>query len=89
MLRTKFCDLVGIEVPVVQAGMSIYTSAELAAAVSNAGGLGSLGVWQRSMDLLLDAYRIWWKIRSHRVPVKKFVTTLAMPVRVAPSPSPS
>lgn len=50
MIRTTLCDMVGIEVPVVQAGMSIYTSASLAAAVSNAGGLGSLGVWQRSMD---------------------------------------
>ena len=57
MIRTTFCDLVGIEVPVVQAGMSIYTSAELAAAVSNAGGLGSLGVWQRSMDDLERSLR--------------------------------
>jgi NAD(P)H-dependent flavin oxidoreductase YrpB (nitropropane dioxygenase family) len=37
MLHTPLCDLVGIEVPVVQAGMSIFTSAGLAAAVSNAG----------------------------------------------------
>jgi enoyl-[acyl-carrier protein] reductase II len=47
-LHTKLCDVLGIEVPIIQAGASIYTSAELAAAVSNAGGLGSLGVWQRS-----------------------------------------
>jgi enoyl-[acyl-carrier protein] reductase II len=39
--------LVGIDVPVIQAGMSIFTSPRLVAAVSNAGGLGSLGVWQR------------------------------------------
>jgi enoyl-[acyl-carrier protein] reductase II len=52
MLHTPLCDLVGIEVPVVQAGMSIFTSAGLAAAVSNAGGLGSLGVWQRSAEQL-------------------------------------
>ena len=47
MLRTPLCDLVGIDVPVIQAGMSIYTSSKLAAAVSNAGALGSLGAWQR------------------------------------------
>ena len=47
MLRTPLCDLLGIEVPVIQAGMSIYTSAELVIAVSNAGGLGSLGCWRR------------------------------------------
>ena len=52
MLHTPLCDLVGIDVPVVQAGMSIFTSARLAAAVSNAGGLGSLGVWQRSAEQL-------------------------------------
>jgi nitronate monooxygenase/enoyl-[acyl-carrier protein] reductase II len=52
MLRTPLCDLVGIDVPVIQAGMSIYTSPELAAAVSNAGALGSLGAWQRPADQL-------------------------------------
>jgi NAD(P)H-dependent flavin oxidoreductase YrpB (nitropropane dioxygenase family) len=44
--------LVGIEVPIVQAGMSIFTSPELAAAVSNAGALGSLGAWNRPTDQL-------------------------------------
>ena len=46
-MRTHLCDLLGIEHPVVQAGMSLFTSAELACAVSNAGGLGSLGCWRR------------------------------------------
>lgn len=52
MLRTRLCDLLEIDVPVIQAGMSLFTSPELAAAVSNAGGLGSLGVWQRPVDQL-------------------------------------
>ena len=52
MLRTKLCELVGIGVPVIQAGMSVFTSPSLAAAVSNAGGLGSLGAWQRPSDQL-------------------------------------
>jgi nitronate monooxygenase/enoyl-[acyl-carrier protein] reductase II len=46
------CDLVGIEVPIIQAGMSIFTSPALAAAVSNAGALGSLGAWNRPNDQL-------------------------------------
>ena len=46
-MRTPLCELLGIEHPVVQAGMSLFTSAELACAVSNAGGLGSLGCWRR------------------------------------------
>jgi len=52
VLRTPLCDLVRIEVPIIQAGMSVYTSPELVAAVSNAGGLGSLGAWRRSVDEL-------------------------------------
>jgi nitronate monooxygenase/enoyl-[acyl-carrier protein] reductase II len=52
VLRTRLCELLKIDVPVIQAGMSIFTSPALAAAVSNAGGLGSLGVWQRPLDQL-------------------------------------
>jgi nitronate monooxygenase len=40
MLRTRFTDLVGIEHPIVQGGMQWVGRAELAAAVSEAGGLG-------------------------------------------------
>jgi NADH:quinone reductase (non-electrogenic) len=38
-LRTPISELLGIEYPVVQAGMGPFTAAELVAAVSNAGGL--------------------------------------------------
>jgi nitronate monooxygenase/enoyl-[acyl-carrier protein] reductase II len=48
MLHTHVCELLGIEFPVIQAGMGLLTSAELVAAVSNAGGLGSLGAGLRS-----------------------------------------
>ena len=48
MLRTALCDLLGIEYPIIQAAMGPITSAELVAAVSNAGGLGSLGAVERS-----------------------------------------
>jgi nitronate monooxygenase/enoyl-[acyl-carrier protein] reductase II len=50
MLHTHLCELLGIEFPVIQAGMGILTSAELVAAVSNAGGLGSLGAGLRSPE---------------------------------------
>lgn len=46
-LHTRLCDLLGIEFPIIQAGMGMGSSAELAVAVSNAGGLGSLGCWRR------------------------------------------
>src|SRR5262245_47757801 len=48
MLRTPICDLLGIQYPIVQAGMGwdkegMTTPPELVAAVSNAGGLGCIG----------------------------------------------
>jgi enoyl-[acyl-carrier protein] reductase II len=50
MLRTPICDLLGIEYPVIQASLGPWTSVELVAAVSNAGGLGSLGTALRSAE---------------------------------------
>jgi enoyl-[acyl-carrier protein] reductase II len=38
--RTKICDLLGIQYPILQGGMLWLADAELAAAVSNAGALG-------------------------------------------------
>ena len=40
MKHTRLCDLLGIEYPIIQGGMVWIANAELAAAVSNAGGLG-------------------------------------------------
>jgi enoyl-[acyl-carrier protein] reductase II len=42
-MRTRLTELLGIEVPVIQGGMIWCSGWELAAAVSNAGGLGTLG----------------------------------------------
>ena len=52
VLRKDLCDVVGIDVPIIQAGMSIHTSPALVVAVSEAGALGSLGAWQRPADVL-------------------------------------
>ncbi len=43
MFKTSICDLLGIEHPIIQGGMAWVATAELAAAVSNAGGLGIIG----------------------------------------------
>ena len=42
MLRTRFTEMFGVEHPIVQGGMQWVGRAELASAVSNAGGLGIL-----------------------------------------------
>jgi nitronate monooxygenase/enoyl-[acyl-carrier protein] reductase II len=47
MLRTRLCEVLGIEVPIIQAAMGSATSAEFAAAVCNHGGLGSIGSLSR------------------------------------------
>ncbi|MGQ9682691.1 MAG: nitronate monooxygenase [Anaerolineae bacterium] len=43
MIRTPLCDLLGIEHPIVQGGMAWVGTAELSAAVSEAGGFGIIG----------------------------------------------
>jgi enoyl-[acyl-carrier protein] reductase II len=40
MKKTRVCDLLGVEYPIIQGGMNWIANAELAAAVSNAGALG-------------------------------------------------
>ena len=40
MKKTRISQLLGIDLPLIQGGMSLLAGAELAAAVSNAGGLG-------------------------------------------------
>jgi nitronate monooxygenase/enoyl-[acyl-carrier protein] reductase II len=55
MLHTPLCGLLGIDHPIIQAGMGPFGSgAELAAAVSNAGALGSLGGAARPVDDLRE-----------------------------------
>jgi nitronate monooxygenase/enoyl-[acyl-carrier protein] reductase II len=49
MLKTALCDVLGIDVPIILAPMAVFGSpAEMAASVSNSGGLGSLGTLFRS-----------------------------------------
>ncbi|HVY02563.1 MAG TPA: nitronate monooxygenase family protein [Caulobacterales bacterium] len=56
-LRTPLCDLLEIEHPVLLAGMGGVSYAELAGAVSNAGGLGVLGMAGRGPDFIRDQMR--------------------------------
>ena len=52
-MKTQITELLGIEHPIVQGGMHYVGLAELAAAVSNAGGLGIItGLTQRTPELL-------------------------------------
>ena len=52
-MKTRITEMLGIEHPIIQGGMHYVGFAELAAAVSNAGGLGIItGLTQRTPELL-------------------------------------
>jgi enoyl-[acyl-carrier protein] reductase II len=57
MFKTKLCDLLNIEYPIIQGGMAWVATAELAAAVSNAGGLGIIGAGHAPADWVRDNIR--------------------------------
>ena len=56
-LRTPLCDLLGVEHPIMLAGMGGVSYAELAAAVSNAGGYGVLGMAGTSPEFIREQMR--------------------------------
>ena len=80
-LRTRICDLLGIEYPILLAGMGptvggqgSAATAPLVAAVSNAGGLGVLGGAGFSPDALREEIR-----RIRRMTNKPFGVDLLLP----------
>ncbi|CAB1059351.1 Enoyl-[acyl-carrier-protein] reductase [FMN] (EC [Olavius sp. associated proteobacterium Delta 1] len=61
MGQNRICELLGIQYPIIQAPMNWVSGADLVAAVSNAGALGTLGPNAGSKD-------ITWTLNS---PVKE------------------
>jgi len=56
-LHTPLCDLLGVKHPVMLAGMGGVSYAELAAAVTNAGGYGVLGMAGQGPDFIREQMR--------------------------------
>src|SRR5690348_13396728 len=54
-LHTRICELFGVEYPIVQTGMGWVAGPRLAAATSNAGGLGILAAGTMDFPQLRDA----------------------------------
>lgn len=75
--RTPICDLLEIEVPIVLAGMGGASTPELAAAVSNAGGLGVLGAAGVGGDDLRE-----WIARTRSLTDKPFGVDTLLPASV-------
>lgn len=57
MLQSPICELLGIEYPVFQGGMAWIADADLAAAVSNGGGLGIISAMNANADWLRGQIR--------------------------------
>lgn len=75
--KTSICDLLGIEVPVVLAGMGGASTPALTAAVSNAGGLGILGAAACQPDELRE-----WIVETRRLTDKPFGVDTLLPASV-------
>ena len=57
-LTTRLTKLLGIEHPIMQGGMAWTATAELSAAVGNAGGIGVIGAGHMPTDLLREQIRL-------------------------------
>lgn len=57
MIKSKLCELIGIEYPIFQGGMAWVSTGELVAAVSEGGGLGIIGSGQAPADWLRQEIR--------------------------------
>jgi NAD(P)H-dependent flavin oxidoreductase YrpB (nitropropane dioxygenase family) len=82
VLRTRLCDILDIEYPVILAGMGGVATAELVAAVSDAGGLGIVGAATMPGDEIERQVR-----RIRDLTSKPFGVDILLPSGVAPPPS--
>lgn len=76
MLHTPLCDLLGIQYPVMCAGMNTASTADLVGAVSNCGGIGTLGGLMLSPAALEKEIQF---LKEVMAPGKPFGVDLAFP----------
>src|SRR5688572_8434084 len=82
-LHTPLCDLLGIEHPIILAGMGGVATAELVAAVSEAGGLGIVGAATMGGDEIRSQVR-----RIRDLTNAPFGVDILLPANVGGAPSP-
>lgn len=78
-MRTRVCDLLGIKHPIIQASMAWVTNAEMVAAISNAGGLGTLGPNAGSSSITRDPNETGERMRAQ---IKKVKSLTAKPFAI-------
>jgi nitronate monooxygenase len=76
-LKTRVCEILGIDYPIVLAGMGGASTPELVAAVSNAGGLGVLGAAACGPKQLRE-----WIRRTRELTDKPFGVDTLLPASV-------
>ena len=76
-LHSRICDLLGIRCPILLAGMGRAATPELAAAVSNAGGLGVIGAASCGPNQLCD-----WIRRTRALTDRPFGVDTLLPASV-------
>ena len=74
MNKNRICDLLGIRYPIIQAPMNWVSGADLVAAVSNAGGLGTLGPNAGSKDKTVDVELTGERIRDQIRKIKQMTS---------------
>ncbi len=83
VLRTRLCDILDIEYPIILAGMGGVASADLVAAVSEAGGLGVVGAASMPPEEIERQVR-----RIRDLTSKPFGVDVLLPSGVARPPAP-
>jgi len=76
MSENRICELLNIQYPIIQAPMNWVSGAELVAAVSNAGGLGTLGPNAGSKDKVWDVDETGERFRAQ---IKKIKGLTSLP----------
>lgn len=91
MRENRICKLFGIKYPILQGGMAWVATGELAAAVSNAGGLGIIGAGQMPAEVLREEIKKTKKLTNKpfgvnvmlRSPFVKDVMQVVMEERIS------
>jgi Dioxygenases related to 2-nitropropane dioxygenase len=75
LIHTSICDLFGIQYPIIQGGMAWIAGGRLAAAVSEAGGMGTIGSGNSPASWLREQIGIAREITSNNFAVNLVLTS--------------
>ena len=75
-MRTALCDKLGITIPIILAPMGGAVGPQLAAAVCNAGGLGTLPLWGADIKTRQPAAKIVLEIHDEASAILKRLGTM-------------